>query len=122
MPITLDERKKPTSVKVHLTSGEGVEIRWSDGHISRYTFPYLRDHCPCAMCKDEREKKEKSPGGDLFPMFRARVTAKKATSVGNYAIQMEYSDGHATGIYSFGYLRGLCPCEACQREFADADV
>ena len=57
MPIPQDARKKPLSIKVHVSTGEGVEITWSDMHTSRYAFPYLRDHCPCALCNDEREKK-----------------------------------------------------------------
>ncbi len=121
MPIPLDERKKPATLKVHVTTGEGVEVTWADGHASRYTFPYLRDNCPCAMCNDEREKKAK--GGStsaLLPMFKPRVTAKAAKTVGNYGLQIEYSDGHATGIYSFVHLREICPCGECQREFGAA--
>lgn len=121
MPIQLDVRKRPTGVKVHVTTGEGVDIAWSDGHTSRYDFAYLRDHCPCAVCNDEREKKESTlakPGsGAVLPMYKPRVTAKKAASVGNYALQIEFSDGHATGIYSFEHLREICPCATCGREF-----
>ena len=120
MPIALDARKKPIGVKVHVTTGEGVEVTWSDGHQSRYDFPYLRDHCPCALCNDEREKRVKTSTSTVLPMFKPRVTARSAAAVGNYAIQIQYSDGHATGIYSFGHLREICPCEACQREFAAA--
>ena len=43
--------------------------------------------------------------------------ARAAVAVGNYAIQIEFTDGHSTGIYSFDYLRTICPCEACAREF-----
>jgi len=125
MPIPLDLRKKPTDVKVRVSTGEGVEITWSDGHTSRYDFPYLRDHCPCALCNDEREKKARmgAPaggpvgGGAVLPMFKPRVTAKGATAVGSYAIQIEFSDSHATGIYSFEHLREICPCADCAREF-----
>jgi DUF971 family protein len=121
MPIPLDERKKPTSLKVHVTNGDGVEVSWADGHKSRYTFPYLRDNCPCAMCNDEREKKAKlASSAVLLPMFKSRVTAKSAKPVGNYAVQIDYSDGHATGIYSFGYLREICPCQECRQEFGGA--
>lgn len=106
---------------MHLSTGEGVEFAWLDGHTSRYDFPYLRDHCPCAMCNDEREKKAVAGNSSaVLPMFKPRVTARKAQAVGNYAIQIEYSDGHATGIYSFGHLREICPCEACRREFGGA--
>lgn len=121
MPIPQDMRGKPTRVKVHVSTGEGVEITWSDGHASRYDFPYLRDHCPCATCNDERERKarEQAKGinSDVLPMFKPKVTAKTASAVGNYAIQIEFSDGHATGIYTFMHLREMCPCGTCQREF-----
>ena len=124
MPLPMDSRKKPTDVKVRVSTGEGVEIIWSDGHKSRYDFPYLRDHCPCAMCNDERQKKAeetaKGRNSDLLPMYKPKVTAKAATAVGNYAIQVDFSDGHATGIYSFDSLREMCPCEACAKEFRSA--
>jgi DUF971 family protein len=123
MPIPQDARKKPVSVKVHVSTGEGVEIIWSDTHSSRYAFPYLRDHCPCALCNDEREKKSKGgagSGAELLPMYKPRVTAKSANAVGNYAIQIQFSDSHATGIFSFEHLREICPCEACERDFRSA--
>src|SRR5271156_904090 len=118
MPIAQDARKKPVSIKVHVSTGEGVEIAWTDAHTSRYDFPYLRDHCPCAMCNDEREKKAKEGNkAEAFPMFKPKVTAKSAAAVGNYAIQITFSDDHATGIFSFDHLRQVCPCEACDKEF-----
>jgi hypothetical protein len=33
--------------------------------------------------------------------------------VGNYALSFAWSDGHQTGIYTFGHLRDLCPCPQC---------
>lgn len=114
------QRTKPVTVKIHLTSGAGVEVVWTDGHASHYDFPYLRDHCPCAVCNDEREKKEKekSKGMPVLPMFKERVKARAAKPVGNYAIQIDFSDGHATGIYSFDYLRLICPCAECAKPSA----
>lgn len=125
MPIPLDVRKKPIDVKVRVSTGEGVEITWSDGHVSRYPFPYLRDLCPCALCNDEREKNArlKAAGGNpatALPMFKPRVTAKSANAVGNYALQIQFSDGHSTGIFSYEHLRDICPCEECGREFRAA--
>jgi DUF971 family protein len=122
MPIPIDVRKKPMDVKVRVSTGEGVEITWSDGHVSRYPFSYLRDLCPCALCNDEREKnaRMKTAGGTpaaVLPMFKPRVTAKGANAVGNYALQIQFSDGHTTGIYSYEHLREICPCEECGREF-----
>ncbi len=121
MPIPLDERKRPTDVKIYVSTGAGVEIIWSDGHASHYDFVYLRDQCPCALCNDERRRKAAvaPPGGAgaALPLFKPKARARAAAAVGNYAIQIEFTDGHSTGIYSFEYLREICPCEACQREF-----
>ncbi len=61
-----------------------------------------------------------SPAASIeLPMFKPRVTAKSAQAMGNYALQISFSDGHATGIYSFEHLREICPCEACGRDFRD---
>ena len=127
MPLPLDHRKKPASVKVHVTTGAGVDITWSDGHASHYDFTYLREQCPCALCNDERIRKGAvaglaSGGGTaVLPMFRPKPKARAAAAVGNYAIQMEFTDGHSTGIYSFDYLRTICPCDACAREFRSSE-
>jgi len=136
MPIPIDARRKPASVKVHVSSGKGVDITWADGHASHYDFAYLREQCPCAVCNDERQKKAAGQEKDkqlkkenataaaapmlsspLLPMYKPKLTAKSAHAVGNYALQIDFNDGHATGIFSFDYLRTVCPCEECAREF-----
>ncbi len=131
MPIPLDTRKKPTEIKVNVSTGTGVDVKWSDGHASHYDFSYLRDQCPCALCNDERAKKAKSsqqgaaPVGQLsrtlssavLPMYKPKVTARSASAVGSYALQINFSDGHTAGIFSFEHLREICPCEACAHEF-----
>ncbi len=52
----------PKSVKVNVTTGAGMDIEWTDGHSSHYSFPFLRDACPCALCDDERSKTGRQPG------------------------------------------------------------
>jgi len=127
MASFFDPKKRPASVMVHVSTGRGVDIEWGDGHASHYDFVYLRDKCPCATCNEERDKKahpavDAPPAGTLpgmgpsLPMFKPKPTARQAKAVGQYAIQIDFSDGHATGIYSFEYLRGVCPCEECARE------
>jgi hypothetical protein len=88
------------------------------------------------MCNDERQKKAQGqkkdmqlkkenppPAGDalqsspLLPMYKPKLAAKAAHAMGNYALQIDFNDGHATGIFSFDYLRTICPCEECAREF-----
>jgi DUF971 family protein len=120
MPLPIDQRRKPASVKIHVSSGAGVEIVWADGHSSHFDFAYLRENCPCATCNDERLKKESLGGASpafasspVLPMFKAKARAQSATPVGQYAIQLSFSDGHSTGIYSYEHLRSICPCAEC---------
>jgi|SRR5579884_4203746 len=110
----------PKSVNVNLTSGAGVDIAWADGHRSHYTFTYLRDACPCALCDEERRNEGRSPGdppaskpGEL-PMFRPSAKPLRAEPVGRYAIRFDWTDGHVHGIYSWELLRELCPCSECR--------
>lgn len=124
MPIPLDIRKKPIDVKVHVSTGAGVDITWADAHTSHYEFAYLREHCPCATCKEKEDGGKKSgaaaktmASSPALPLFKPKITARAAAAVGNYAVQIEFTDGHATGIYSFGHFREICPCESCVREF-----
>jgi DUF971 family protein len=122
MTSFLDPQKKPASVKVHVSTGQGVDVVWSDGHASHFDFAYLREKCPCATCNEERQKKPSTPAplvglGPSLPMYKPKLAARSAKAVGQYAIQMDFNDGHSTGIYSFELLRTLCPCEECARSF-----
>jgi DUF971 family protein len=130
MPIPIDSRGKPKDVKVHVTTAAGVDITWADAHQSHYDFAYLRENCPCATCNDERGKKAAHAGASagvapasgpsVLPMFKPKLKARSAQVVGNYAIRIDFTDGHTTGIYSYDYLRTICPCAACAREFRAA--
>ena len=110
----------PKSVKVNLTSGTGVDIEWADGHLSHYSFPFLRNACPCALCNEEREKAGRRPGEALkpppgaLPMFKAAAKPNSAEGVGKYAIKFSWNDAHDLGIYSWKFLREVCPCEQCK--------
>ena len=117
----------PKSVRVNLTNGTGVDIEWKDEHRSHYSFPFLRDACPCALCDDERSKSDRQPGdppksvGEL-PMFKASAKPTSAEGVGKYAIKFHWNDGHELGIYSWQFLRDVCPCEECKAARAAAKV
>jgi DUF971 family protein len=123
MPEALDPRKKPADVKVQVSTGAGVDIVWADGHCSHYDFAYLREQCPCATCDDQRRKKAAAPvqgsGGtaSVLPLYKPRPGARAAKSMGNYALQIEFTDGHSTGIYSYDHLRTICPCAECAQSF-----
>jgi DUF971 family protein len=114
----------PKSVKVNLSSGTGVDIEWQDGHGSHYSFPFLRHACPCALCDDERSKAGRDPGEPpklapgALPMFREAARAVSAEGVGKYAIKFHWNDGHDLGIYSWQFLREVCPCPECKARAA----
>jgi DUF971 family protein len=109
----------PKSVVIHLTTGTGLDIEWKDGHRSVYTFPFLRDACPCALCEDERSKSGRKrgeaakPAPGALPMFKPAVKAMSAEAVGKYALKFSFNDKHDLGIFSWFYLREVCPCAEC---------
>jgi DUF971 family protein len=53
-------------------------------------------------------------------MFKPKPRAQTAKQVGNYAIQISFTDGHSTGIYSYDHLRSICPCAECAKAFRTA--
>jgi DUF971 family protein len=83
--------------------GARLRIAWKDGVVSEYVPRYLRLLCPCAGCVDEMTGQR-----TLDPdRVEDGVYPTAIHYVGRYAIQCVWSDGHATGIYTFEYLREL---------------
>jgi DUF971 family protein len=84
-----------------------LTVDWSDGHHSEFPFSLLRESCPCAQCRGEPG----SPRLIRIPLGTPGATdLEQVTSVGNYAIQLTWKDGHSFGIYTWEYLLDLCPC------------
>jgi DUF971 family protein len=94
-----------------------LTVQWGDGHRSVYPLAYLRKHCPCAGCRQQREQ---SQAGGLLVLSSAALHAGDAIEsiapVGRYGLQPNWADGHNTGIFTFDYLRGLCPCPECRAQ------
>jgi DUF971 family protein len=105
---------------IAISKSKGIKIDWKDDHHSEYGLNYLRDRCPCATCTGAHGTPPRQPGADdatggPFPMFKPRIKMLGVEPVGNYAIRIEWSDGHSTGIYSYDHLRHICPCEECRK-------
>ena len=87
--------------------GSELAIKWDDGVESFITFEQLRRQCPCAGCMGEKDimgNVYKNPQAALSP--RSFVLTR-LEPVGGYAVKPIWADGHATGIYSYDYLRRL---------------
>jgi DUF971 family protein len=84
-------------------------LKWGDGHETVYRARDLRLACRCAACIEET-----SGRALLDPAtVSENVRAKKIELMGQYAIGIEWTDGHTTGIFNFRDLRGNCPCDVC---------
>ena len=107
-------------IAIKLRASGGVSIEWSDGHQGTYPYSYLRSNCPCAGCENRPPRQRELEPGQL-PILGQRLPHPiGANPVGHYAIQFRWNDGHEAGIYSFDFLRRLCPCPQC-RPSASAD-
>ncbi|BET69560.1 hypothetical protein ASA1KI_44780 [Opitutales bacterium ASA1] len=86
--------------------GNEVAIRWSDGFETYVSAPRLREASPSAESKGEPDIFGRIHGGEGRRDF-ADVTVVGWHPVGNYAIRFRFSDGHATGLYTYELLRSL---------------
>lgn len=90
-----------TPLALWQVADDRLGIRWGDGAVTRHGAYELRRACPCAGCVDEWTREE-LPALGKVPRDVRPVTIR---SVGRYAIQPVWSDGHRSGIYSFRELR-----------------
>jgi len=112
---------EPQNIEVSLSAG--VTIVWRDGHASRYNIAALRKACPCATCTDAHGTGSAPTAivDSPLPMFKPTgATLEAVEPVGRYALNFIFSDGHKTGIYTWEYLRSLCPCAECAAAKAGA--
>lgn len=93
-----------------LKKDTALTIEWSDGRSSRYPIAYLRKMSPSADMRELRKQMTKNPL-TILPSSggSGQLVATGAELVGNYAIKILFSDGHATGIYTWDYLREIDP-------------
>jgi DUF971 family protein len=104
---------RPRTIAIERASGL-LKLTWQDGHVSDYALRWLRANCPCATCREERRGARLE--SDIFKLSSGPLPSTQianAELVGNYAIRLEWSDSHATGIYPFANLRSSCPCTSC---------
>ena len=95
---------QPTEITVH-TQSRVLEIAFDDGQRFHLPFEYLRVFSPSA------EVRGHGPGQEILQVGKRQVTLEALEPVGHYAVQPRFSDGHSSGIYTWGYL-----CELGQNQ------
>ena len=90
----------PTEITVH-SGSRVVEIAFDDGQRFRLPFEFLRVYSPSA------EVRGHGPGEEVLQTGKRDVTIESVDTVGLYALQPMFSDGHDSGLYSWEYLYGL---------------
>lgn len=90
----------PTEIRLHQKS-RVLEVAFDDGRSFRLPYEYLRVFSPSA------EVRGHGPGQEVLQVGKREVEIRHVEPVGSYAIQPTFSDGHATGIYSWDYLYQL---------------
>lgn len=104
--------REPEPVELDLDRERGLSVRWSDGRESFYPVALLRRLSPSAEQRELRKQMERNPltvlptkgGGEAGPL-----RALDAQLVGNYALRIDFSDGHRTGLFTWRYLREIDP-------------
>ncbi len=90
----------PTEIKLHQKS-RVLEITYADGKTFSLPCEFLRVHSPSA------EVRGHGPGQEVLQVGKKEVAVTSIEPVGTYAIQLYFSDGHDTGIYSWDLLYGF---------------
>ncbi len=112
----MNDATTPKSITADRPAGL-LNIQWADGHLSRYPFGLLRAACPCAECRGGHENMRSEPDPDVFSVRLPKSSAtqlRNIEAVGQYALTIEWEDGHHFGIYNWRYLRLLCSCAKCR--------
>ena len=88
---------QPTEIKLHQAS-RVLEIAYADGRSFKLPCEFLRVYSPSA------EVRGHGPGQEVLQTGKKEIAITKIEPVGNYAVQLTFSDGHDTGIYSWDLL------------------
>jgi DUF971 family protein len=91
----------PTPSSVEIDRDKQIALSWPDGLAHSFELLEVRTNCPCAECRGLRERGVAIISADA----QTPMTIASAEHVGAWGISLTWSDGHATGIYSWDLLR-----------------
>ena len=90
----------PTEIKLHQVSRK-LEIAFNNGTRFELPYEFLRVYSPSA------EVRGHGPGQEVLQVGKKNIEIKGIEPVGSYAVQLTFSDGHDTGLFSWDYLYEL---------------
>ncbi|OWW20068.1 gamma-butyrobetaine hydroxylase-like domain-containing protein [Noviherbaspirillum denitrificans] len=90
----------PTALTVHKQS-RVLDIAFDSGESFSLPFEFLRVYSPSA------EVRGHGVGQEVLQTGKRDVLITAVEPVGNYAVQLHFSDSHNTGIYTWDYLYWL---------------
>jgi DUF971 family protein len=94
------QHPNPTSITLHQSS-RALEIGFDNGDVFKLPFELLRVYSPSA------EVQGHGPGQEVLQTGKRDVQIVDVVTVGHYALQPRFSDGHESGIFTWGYLHDL---------------
>ena len=79
-----------------------MTVTYYDGYVARFDLVGLRQGCPCATCRNIRER-----GEDPWPRPASPLPLRveHAELHGAWGLKLTWNDGHDTGIFPFELLR-----------------
>jgi DUF971 family protein len=100
----MNEECPPPQLIERLPAEQRLLVQWADGAQGRLPLIALRAQCMCARCVDEITGERIVDVEGIDP----GIAIRDLQLVGNYALKIRWSDGHDTGLYTWGHLRRLC--------------
>jgi len=97
--MTATDRHRPRVITK--SDPSKLAIDWFDGGTTTLTAVELRDICPCAHCVDEHSGVRRHDPATTS----ADIETRNVSLVGHYALSIDFSDGHSTGIFTYKMLR-----------------
>ena len=80
-----------------------VFVEFTDGVKATFELPALRLACPCADCNAKRQRGQSV--SILAETAPDEVRITEAAMAGAWGLNLDWSDGHSTGIYAFEKMR-----------------
>ena len=101
--ITVTQNVSVPPEAIDLLPDHAIQVTWPGGTVKVIPAKALRDGCPCAGCIEELTGKKLLDPATIPD----DIHVTSIQPVGHYAIQIEWSDGHATGLYTWATLRAI---------------